>query len=465
MRKLVHMLPKPVLFGILGALGCVVGWALGEPLLLTIKPPEQSEGGDVENLKEEVSPVLVFNNEMQRRLKREEAKSGDVQISLMWNNLNDLDLHCVDPNGDRIFYEQMKSKSGGELDVDMNAREPYSREPVENIYWPPDGAPEGNYQIFVNHYAAHDVVNPTDYLIGVKHGDEVKEFKGTVSLNDMKPIFEFSMLPEAERRQTLVEVKSQRPKVSLTATLVMGLWTSFLAIFSSAMLVAGQNVLTRRPMLTGKQLGMVAGGGLAVGLVSGVVSQYLFSFTAAVLGDRLYEMQWLLKLGQVVGWGLLGALLGLGMGFFIPNLARGKAGAAGLIGGAIGSIAFLIAMAVAGAVLGRLIGTAMLGFTIGLVVALVERLAREAALIVHWDPNEQTVINLGPEPVIMGSGSDVHLYLPKERGFPDVAALVTFENGAVQMDNKLSGKVHTLHGGNRLEIGTLVIEIQTDVQT
>lgn len=465
MRKFVHMLPKPILFGILGALGCVVGWALGEPLLLTIKPPEKTEQGGAEDFSEDVSPVLVFNNEMQRRLEREEAKSGDVQISLMWNNLNDLDLHCIDPSGDRIFYEQMKSRSGGELDVDMNAREPYSSEPVENIYWPPDGAPEGKFQIIVKHYAVHDVVNPTDYVIGLKHGDEVKEFKGTVSLNDEKSVFEFSMAPEAERRQTLVEVKSQRPKVSLTATLVVGLWTALLAIFSSTMLVAGQNLLMRRPLFAGKQLGMVAGGGLAAGLVSGVVSQYLFSFTAAVLGDRLYEMQWLLKLGQVVGWGLLGALLGLGMGFFIPNLARGKAGAAGLIGGAVGSIAFLIATATAGALLGRLIGTAMLGFTIGLVVALVERLAREAALIVHWDPHEQTVINLGPEPVVMGSGTDVHLYLPKERGFPDIAALVTFKDGVVEMDNKLSGKTHSLQGGNRLEIGTLVIEIQTDVES
>ena len=136
----------------------------------------------------------------------------------------------------------------------------------------------------------------------------------------------------------------------------------------------------------------------------------------------------------------------------------------GLIGGVIGAIAFLIAMSVAGELPGRFIGTAVLGFTIGLVVALVERLAREAALIVHWDPNEQTVMNLGPEPVILGSGDDVHLYLPRERGFPDVAALVTFKDGVVQMDNKLSGSVHTLHGGNKLEIGTLIIEIQTDVQ-
>ena len=464
MRKLIHMLPKPVLFGILGALGCIVGWAIGEPLLSTLKKPDKPEGVNQEEFEEEVSPVLVFNNELQKRLEREEAQSGDVQISLMWDNINDLDLHCIDPSGKRIFYNDKRSSTGGELDVDMNAQEPFSNQPVENIFWPPDGAPAGEYKIFVNHYAIHAAVNPTDFTVGIKHGDTVKEFKGTVSNQEMETIYTFTMAPEEERRQTLVEVKSQRPKVALIPTLVLGLWTALLAVFASGMLVVGQNFLTRRPLMSQKQLGMVVGGGLAAGVVSGVVSQYMFSFGAAMFEDLVQRAPILLKLGQVICWGLLGALLGFGMGFFIPNLARGKAGAAGLIGGVIGAIAFLIAMSVAGELPGRFIGTAVLGFTIGLVVALVERLAREAALIVHWDPNEQTVMNLGPEPVILGSGDDVHLYLPRERGFPDVAALVTFKDGVVQMDNKLSGSVHTLHGGNKLEIGTLIIEIQTDVQ-
>lgn len=465
MRRLVHMLPKPILFGILGSLGCIIGWALGEPLLSTIKPPAQSEEGTVSEFREEVSPVLVFNNELQQRLTREEAQSGDVQISLMWDNINDLDLHCIDPRGERIFYNAKRSPSGGELDVDMNAQEPFSRQPVENIYWPPDGAPEGEYKIFVNYYAFHDKVNPTDYTIGVKHGETVKEFRGTVSNGQMEEIYVFSMASESERRHTLVEVRSQRPTVALIPTLVIGLWTALLAIFASGMLVLGQNFLTRRPLFSKKQIGMVLVGGLGAGLVSGVVSQYLFSFGAAVFETWVMKMPVLLKLGQVMCWGLLGVLMGFGMGFFIPNLARAKAGAAGLIGGVIGAVAFLIADHTVGELPGRFIGTAVLGFTIGVVVALVERLAREAALIVHWDSVERTVMNLGSEPLILGSGSDVHLYLPQERGFPEVAALLTFKDGVVRMDNKLSGTVHTLHGGNKLEIGSLIIEIQTDVQS
>jgi hypothetical protein len=457
-RSLIHKIPKPIFFGLLGALGCLAAWAVGEPVLGIIKPP--AANSDSGEFKEEVAPVLVFNNELQKRLQREEAQSGDVQLSLMWNNMNDIDLHCIDPNGEEIFYSNKKARSGGELDVDMNANAPYSRQPVENIYWPPDGAPKGKYRIFVEHYDMHDEINTTEFTLGIKQGGQTREFKDSIDHQQRKTIHEFELNDQPVR--TLTEMRSQRPTVSLTATAIIGIWTSLFAMASSFMLVQGQNFLMRRPLFNSKQLGIVISGGLAAGLVSGIVSQYLFSYLVGALGENAGSMQWLVKSGQVAGWGLLGGLLGIGMAFFIPNLARIKAGIAGSVGGAVGGIAFLVAMAVIGDWAGRLVGTVILGFTIGLVVALIERLAREAALIVHWDPNEQTVVNLGSEPVILGSGKEVHLYIPKERGFPDIAALVTFKDGRVEMENRMTGTTHTLQGGNKLEIGTLLIEIQTD---
>jgi Ca-activated chloride channel family protein len=111
---------------------------------------------------------------------------------------------------------------------------------------------------------------------------------------------------------------------------------------------------------------------------------------------------------------------------------------------------------------GRMLGGAILGFSIGCMVALVERFAREAALVVHWDENERTTINLGPTPVVLGSSPEAHLYLPAEKGFPPETAVVTFQDGVVELENLMTETRHTLHNGNKLEIGSLLIEIQTD---
>ncbi|PAW77066.1 MAG: hypothetical protein B9S33_20420 [Pedosphaera sp. Tous-C6FEB] len=465
MRKLVHLIPKPILFGLLGALGCVLGWAAGEPLLKVIKPPALKEGETAPA--QSAAPVLVFSNELQKRLQREEAKTGDVQISLMWDNFNDLDLHCADPSGEKIFYGHKRSASAGELDVDMNARAPYSGQPVENIYWPTNGAPEGRYHVWVVHYSLHAPVNETPYTVAIKQGGKTQEFRGTLRHGQTNAVHSFEMkkAPPADLAKL-----NQRQPPALKTTLVIGLWTSLLAVGMAALIVATQNFLLRRALFSVKEAALVLGGGVLAGLISGAVSQHLFALGANSVAAQLSETEaervlpLIIKAGQLVGWSLLGALLGFGLAFFIPNLPKFRAGFAGLVGGGLGAMAFLFALAKSGEVSGRLVGAAILGLTIGLVVALVERLAREAALIVHWHENERTVINLGAEPVILGSSPEAHLYLPKHKGFPPVTAIVTFREGRVQMENKLSNSTHTLASGNKLQIGELWIEIQTDTK-
>ena len=41
--------------------------------------------------------------------------SGDVQILLSWNNYNDMDLICTDPNGETVFFRNPRVSSGGQL--------------------------------------------------------------------------------------------------------------------------------------------------------------------------------------------------------------------------------------------------------------------------------------------------------------------------------------------------------------
>jgi hypothetical protein len=91
---------------------------------------------------------------MEQRLGEAGAQGGDLQFSLFWRNINDLDLHCIDPANEEIFFQhRTSSRTGGELDVDQNAHLPYNSSPVENIYWPPNGAPSGLYRVYVVFYA------------------------------------------------------------------------------------------------------------------------------------------------------------------------------------------------------------------------------------------------------------------------------------------------------------------------
>jgi outer membrane protein OmpA-like peptidoglycan-associated protein len=131
----------------------------------------------------------IGNPEMEKRLKREGAKTGAITISLMWDNYNDIDIHCIDPFGEEVFYGHKYSRSGGELDVDMNAGGPESIEPVENIYWENRKAKKGKYSVLINHYSNHQCLecsDPTNYTIIVKQNNLTKEFKGKISSGDLK---------------------------------------------------------------------------------------------------------------------------------------------------------------------------------------------------------------------------------------------------------------------------------------
>jgi len=124
---------------------------------------------------------------LERRLGEVSARGGDIQISLSWHNYNDLDLHCIDPAGEEIFFgHRLSMHTGGELDIDQNAGPPYNMSPVENIYWPFGGAPAGLYQISVVYYAPHSGMDATPFMVRTVVRGRTNYFRSSISYTGLR---------------------------------------------------------------------------------------------------------------------------------------------------------------------------------------------------------------------------------------------------------------------------------------
>ncbi|MBI9104060.1 MAG: VWA domain-containing protein [Spirochaetales bacterium] len=133
-----------------------------------------------------INRVLFMSDgtEFSARLAREGAKSGDIRVSLLWNNRNDLDLHLVTPKEEEIYYGTPGDSTGGMLDVDMNVGGETSK-PVENIFWGEGQATAGTYKVIVDHYSYwEELQDEYNYQVEVKNGDEYSHFEGSVPAGD-----------------------------------------------------------------------------------------------------------------------------------------------------------------------------------------------------------------------------------------------------------------------------------------
>lgn len=425
---------KILLFGLLGALGCLVGWLVGEFWLAAVLPPQPDE--------ETATPAIVFSPELNRRLEREGAKTGDVQLSLMWNNYNDLDLHCIDPNGEEIFFRNKRSRSGGELDVDMNAGGRKSNQPVENIYWPRGGAPPGHYRVFVNHFTNHGDPDPTNFTVGVLVAGKSQEFTGALSSGEPKRLIDEFDVAAAQEQQS-------QPERFWQGVLAIGLWTALLAIGLSLALVMGQNRYLHRPLLSRSQGGILAGGGLMAGLVAGGTAQALLSWVA--------QVELLVQVGWIAGWALLGGLLGRGMGWFVPNLKVQRSQVAGAVGGFLGALAFLLVSQGAGDAAGRFAGAGILGFSLGLMVILTEQVFREAWLEVRYAPHEIRSINLGVEAVTLGGDpKQCTVYIPDA---PPIALRFWLDRGRVLCEDVPAQAIQEIQLGEQRNLGRVAVSV------
>ena len=105
---------------------------------------------------------------------------GVLRASLAWSNYDDLDIHCVQPTGETIYFRNKQSYSTtGVLDVDMNAGGGHSRAPVENIIWTNENKmSEGLYKVRIHNFCKRDMKDQ-GYTLQIECNGELFEFSET----------------------------------------------------------------------------------------------------------------------------------------------------------------------------------------------------------------------------------------------------------------------------------------------
>jgi Ca-activated chloride channel family protein len=237
----------------------------------------------------------------------------------------------------------------------------------------------------------------------------------------------------------------------LKGVMSVGLWLSMVSIGVGLSLVAGQKyMLTGSLRVPGLLKSMLVG--TLIGAASGVCGQTLF-FGLDALGAPD-------ALGKLIAWVVVGAGLGFAMTFVIPNISKLKTILCAAAGGLVGSIAFLLVVSHFSEFGGRVVGALLIGFSVGIAVAMAEAIAREAYLIVHWAKNEKSTVNIGRTPVLVGTNVESTVRLSPQTGYPGVIASFKMTDGKPTLHNHMSRTTHVLKDGNKLSLGTVVIEVK-----
>ena len=344
-----------LIFGLLGALGCLLAAGALETVFSAVRLTQ--------NFDDSTSRVLIMRSETSRRLEQAGGQGGDVQIVLTWNNTNDLDLVCIDPKGEQIWYRHRASRSGGSLDVDSNSGEkPITDRPVENIRWPYGGAPAGHYKVYVDFFGKHGHVETTPFKVTILVKGRSYEVNGVISPGDrQRLVYQFNTT------DSNFEIMGLLPAI-LRAILLTGIWAAAISAEFTLALIGGQMVFFRfhhsKTFLKPEPALILVGWGALFGLIAGAVGQLIFSLLSAYLSIMPVEI------ARYIGWSVLGGIFGWSIAHRMPNLPLRSALIGGIIGGICGAIAFRASLDFGGGDAGRMEAATLLGFAIGFMILL-----------------------------------------------------------------------------------------------
>jgi Ca-activated chloride channel homolog len=475
-----NRLPKPILFGIFAAIGCLIGAILGEFFLKTTQLPStpppphdvvllidtsgsMAEGTKLQEVQAAAIQFIQRRHDLAHLANNKIAVVGfgGWQAYIVANLTNDL-MSLQPP------IQTLRAVGGTPMDrglqLAMKQLSAHSDSEQQSILLFTDGKPS-NQQATLN---ASQAVKNTNIQIVAIATDDADTALLTQVTGDAALVFPTSVGNFDQAFQKAEQAIYQHDLVTANPVLVtekslayslfrIGAWTALLALGIGLALVIGQNFYLRRRLLTPREGLIVSLGCILVGFIAGGIGQLLYGITS----DATTVINFLNIVTRIVAWSLLGILLGIGISFFIPNLKLIKASQGGLLGGAIGVIGFLfVAYYIADEIVPRLLGAMILGFCIGIFLGMAE-LARKAWLEVRWGPKDVSTITLGEQPILVGSSDKAHVYLPKNQNFPMEVGTISMKGDQITFDNYMTGETQILKHGNKWTIATVTIEVKT----
>jgi hypothetical protein len=264
-------------------------------------------------------------------------------------------------------------------------------------------------------------------------------------------------LPPAPRARALQAVQSTQAfalRDRYRLLLAIAAWTMAIAVCISLLILSGQHFYTRQAWAGLPEAGRALLGGVAAGLVGGTAGQLFFQATS---GGLVWEV-----VSRVLGWSLLGGLIGGGLALVVPNLKGRRGLLGGTVGGFLGALGFLLVSLILGPFLGRWVGATILGFCIGLMVALAEQVFRRYWLEIAFGPREVRTVTLGAAAVSIGGDERRALvYVP---GAPAITLRYRVEGDRVLCDDVLAERTVEALPGECREVGRVLVTLCSAAQ-
>lgn len=504
------ILEKPIRFGVYGGLGClVVALVLGELFLYLLMPDKQEAAAKQQPPPQQGAQVDIFfvldvTKSMQDAIDgvrdgivsfagELDKKGHDPRVGLLaFRDLRERepeDLLLFDDGPFTKDYKrfsskvgQLKASGGGDIPessleaLATASKQPFRKDAVKVIVLITDAPPHnpdeqgrnpeeiGALLKSASIDSLHLVVERSDRKIfervqnavGGKYFSLSEAAQGKTNYDSILPEISQQIAETVGAKQpaakSLQSNEDFKPQSNARLLFAVAFWTALLAVGIALALIVGQNHYLKRNLLS-QQEGLRGGlGAAACGLVAGFIGQGFFQLAES-------NSSFIIGLSRVIGWSILGALLGLGMSFFVKNLRLNLAAAGGAVGGLFGASFFMIASAIFGDVLGRLFGAFLLGFGIGMMVALVEIAFRKAWLEVRYSPREVIAVNLGPEPIkVGGDGKACTVWA---RGATAVAYRFWIREGKVVCEDVASGGTREVDNGSSYQAGSVEVIVRT----